>query len=104
VSPVGRDPCGWVHREVVGSRAAPAGLEGELVVLALRRACEATEVEKIKSIGDAYMAVGGLPGTRADHIGAIAELAIGMVSSVRDVEPADGRPWRTGSGSTPDPQ
>jgi adenylate cyclase len=70
----------------------------------LRRACEATEVEKIKSIGDAYMAVGGLPGTRADHIGAIAELAIGMVSSVRDVEPADGRPWRTGSGSTPDPQ
>jgi adenylate cyclase len=56
--------------------------------------CESTEVEKIKTIGDAYMAVGGLPGTRADHIGAIAELAIGMVSSVRDVEPADGRPWQ----------
>ncbi len=56
--------------------------------------CESTEVEKVKTIGDAYMAVGGLPGTRADHIGAVAELAILMVSSVRDVEPADGRPWQ----------
>ena len=56
--------------------------------------CEATEVEKVKTIGDAYMAVGGLPGTRADHIGAVAELAILMVSLVRDVEPADGRPWQ----------
>jgi class 3 adenylate cyclase len=56
--------------------------------------CEETEVEKIKTIGDAYMAVGGLSGTRADHTVAIAELAIGMVSSIRDIEPADGPPWR----------
>jgi adenylate/guanylate cyclase family protein len=40
------------------------------------------------------MAVGGLPGTRADHIDAIADLAIGMISSVRDVEPTDEPPWR----------
>jgi class 3 adenylate cyclase len=35
-------------------------------------------VEKIKTIGDAYMAVAGLPEPRQDHAEAIAELAIGM--------------------------
>ena len=35
-------------------------------------------VEKIKTIGDAYMAAGGLPVPRADHAEAIAELALAM--------------------------
>src|SRR3954454_25260716 len=35
-------------------------------------------VEKIKTIGDAYMAAGGIPGPRADHAEAIAELALAM--------------------------
>jgi adenylate cyclase len=33
-------------------------------------------LEKIKTIGDAYMAVGGLPAFRSDHAEAIAELAL----------------------------
>jgi class 3 adenylate cyclase len=39
---------------------------------------EARELEKIKTIGDAYMVAGGLPDPRTDHAEAIAELAIEM--------------------------
>ena len=35
-------------------------------------------VEKIKTIGDAYMVVGGLPKPRPDHIVAIADMALDM--------------------------
>lgn len=35
-------------------------------------------LEKIKTIGDAYMVVGGLPQPRPDHPMAIAEMALGM--------------------------
>jgi class 3 adenylate cyclase len=34
------------------------------------------ELEKIKTIGDAYMVVGGLPGPRPDHAAAIADMAL----------------------------
>lgn len=40
--------------------------------------CEQHDLEKIKTIGDAYMAVGGLPQPRPDHAAAIANLAIDM--------------------------
>ncbi|MEB3231195.1 MAG: adenylate/guanylate cyclase domain-containing protein [Leptolyngbyaceae bacterium] len=36
------------------------------------------QLEKIKTIGDAYMAVGGLPMARADHAEAIAHMALDM--------------------------
>jgi class 3 adenylate cyclase len=39
---------------------------------------ESLGVEKIKTIGDAYMAVAGAPIEREDHADAIADLAIGM--------------------------
>ena len=39
-------------------------------------------LEKIKTIGDAYMVVGGLPTPREDHAEAIAELALNMIESV----------------------
>jgi len=35
-------------------------------------------VEKIKTIGDAYMVVGGLPTARPDHVEAIADMALAM--------------------------
>jgi adenylate cyclase len=35
-------------------------------------------LEKIKTIGDAYMVAGGLPDPRADHVEAVAELALEM--------------------------
>ncbi|NBR85143.1 MAG: response regulator [Verrucomicrobia bacterium] len=45
---------------------------------------EAQGLEKIKTIGDAYMVVGGLPIPRADHAHAIAELALNMIGAVEE--------------------
>ncbi|HEY9700202.1 MAG TPA: adenylate/guanylate cyclase domain-containing protein [Trichocoleus sp.] len=39
-------------------------------------------LEKIKTIGDAYLVVGGLPTPRADHAAAIADLALAMQTSI----------------------
>jgi adenylate cyclase len=48
--------------------------------------CEQMGVEKIKTIGDAYLAVGGLPGTRADHAAAVAETALGMADVIKGID------------------
>jgi len=42
-------------------------------------------VEKIKTIGDAYMAVAGLPEGRPDHAETAAELALGMLAALERV-------------------
>ncbi len=44
---------------------------------------EAQGLEKIKTIGDAYMVVGGLPTPRDDHADAVAELALNMMACVK---------------------
>ena len=41
-------------------------------------------VEKIKTIGDAYMAVAGLPSKREDHASAVAKLALGMLKVIHE--------------------
>ncbi len=46
---------------------------------------QAHGVEKIKTIGDAYMAVAGLPVPRDDHAQAVAAMALGMLESFRGV-------------------
>ncbi|MGA1236844.1 MAG: adenylate/guanylate cyclase domain-containing protein [Limisphaerales bacterium] len=49
-------------------------------------------VEKIKTIGDAYMVVGGLPVAREDHAGAVAAMALDMLKVAARVEvPGGGR-------------
>jgi len=42
-------------------------------------------VEKIKTIGDAYMAVAGLPEPREDHAEAVAGMGLGMLEAFRGV-------------------
>jgi class 3 adenylate cyclase len=44
-------------------------------------------LEKIKTIGDAYMVVGGLPVPRSDHAEAVAEMAFDMLKVVARVQP-----------------
>lgn len=44
--------------------------------------CERLGLEKIKTIGDAYMVVGGLPEPRADHAEAIAKMALDMQTEI----------------------
>ena len=53
---------------------------------------EAAGLEKIKTIGDAYMVVGGLPTPRADHLAAILELAMAMCHAISDVRTPHGEP------------
>jgi adenylate cyclase len=42
-------------------------------------------LEKIKTIGDAYMVVGGLPTARADHAEAIAQMALDMQTELQQI-------------------
>lgn len=54
------------------------------------RLAERHGLEKIKTIGDSYLAVGGLPLPRADHAEAVAEMALGMLEAVRDLNSDSG--------------
>jgi len=49
-------------------------------------------VEKIKTIGDAYMVAGGIPVPRQDHAEAIAEMALAMLPEVRRCAAETGLP------------
>ena len=43
------------------------------------------DLEKIKTIGDAYMVVGGLPGQSPDHVERVADMAIELCEQVRRI-------------------
>ena len=51
---------------------------------------ESLGLEKIKTIGDAYMAVGGLPIPRPDHAELCADMALGMYQDLRDFNEQNG--------------
>jgi PAS domain S-box-containing protein len=60
-------------------------------------------LEKIKTIGDAYMVVAGLPTPRKDHAEAIAEMALDMQQAIAKVSADTGVPFsiRIGINSGP---
>jgi class 3 adenylate cyclase len=47
-------------------------------------------LEKIKTVGDAYMVVGGLPEPRSDHAQAVADLALEMLRVIGQLPPLPG--------------
>jgi class 3 adenylate cyclase len=49
-------------------------------------------LEKIKTIGDAYMVVGGLPKPRADHAEAVAAMALDMLEEVAQLSTQSAKP------------
>jgi adenylate cyclase len=51
-------------------------------------------LEKIKTIGDSYMAVGGLPVASADHTQAVADMALGMQRAIAEISEASGENLR----------
>jgi adenylate cyclase len=51
-------------------------------------------VEKIKTMGDAYMAVGGLPGGNGSHAQAIADTALDMLKGIARFLKQDGQPYQ----------
>jgi adenylate cyclase len=76
------------------ARLTPAALIEEMNVLfsGFDAICRRTGVEKIKTIGDAYMAVAGLDGA-GDHATAVAEAALQMVEQVA-ASAGGGAGWR----------
>ncbi|HEY9749271.1 MAG TPA: adenylate/guanylate cyclase domain-containing protein [Allocoleopsis sp.] len=64
----------------LAARISPTELVNLLnqIFSAFDRLAERHGLEKIKTIGDAYMAVGGVPLPRQDHAEAIAEMALDM--------------------------
>ncbi len=49
---------------------------------AFDRLAEVHKLEKIKTIGDAYMVVGGMPTPRSDHVEAVANMALDMQQEI----------------------
>jgi adenylate cyclase len=85
--------------DMVGFTKVAAHHPPEQVVAFLERVFAAFDelvdkhgLEKIKTIGDAYMAAAGLPTQRADHTAAMADLALDMVDAVARIEPLDAGP------------
>jgi class 3 adenylate cyclase len=49
-------------------------------------------LEKIKTIGDEYMVVGGLPTPRTDHVEAVADMALDVQAAMDQFKGSDDRP------------
>jgi class 3 adenylate cyclase len=66
------------------------------VFSAFDEVCDRHGVEKIKTIGDAYMAVGGLPEPREGHLEVLASAALEMLEVAKEVGAAEGLVMRAG--------
>jgi class 3 adenylate cyclase len=73
------------------------------VFLTFDRLADRYDLEKIRTIGDSYMVVGGAPISRADHAEAVAEMALDMRSEIAAMTTPDGDPLniRIGINSGP---
>jgi class 3 adenylate cyclase len=87
----------------ISSDLAPATLVEELNVLfsAFDAICERTGVDKIKTVGDAYLAVGGLDGDAAAGETGIADAALRMQAFATERAPAGGWQVRIGIHAGP---
>jgi PAS domain S-box-containing protein len=80
----------------ISSRIAPLELVNLLnqIFSDFDKLAERYGLEKIKTIGDAYMVAGGLPLPRANHAEAIAEMALEMQASIQRFQDDRGEPFR----------
>ena len=80
----------------MSSRSSPEALVSLLnkVFSRFDALVEVGGLEKIKTIGDAYMVVAGLPESRDDHAQAIARLALAMVAATAEVAWDTGEPLK----------
>lgn len=89
----------------LSSNISPHDLVKQLnkIFSAFDRLAQRLNLEKIKTIGDAYMVVGGLPTPRADHAEAIAQMALDMQEEIAQFTRDNGEPLhiRIGISSGP---
>ena len=85
--------------DLVGFTALSASTTPEQLVTMLDelfsrfdRLAEAHGLEKIKTIGDAYMVVAGIPQPHAEHAAAIARMGLDMLAAVADYAQRTGAP------------
>lgn len=80
----------------LSARVSPVELVGQLnqIFSAFDQLAEQCGLEKIKTIGDAYMVVGGLPTPRTDHAEAIARIALKMQDVISKFQTDAGEPFR----------
>jgi class 3 adenylate cyclase len=83
--------------DIVGFTELAGHLEPAAVVAMLNRVFSAFDelserfgLEKIKTIGDAYMVAAGLPEPRPDHAEAIARMALAMQHALGEINAAEG--------------
>ncbi len=78
----------------------PAGIISELndIFTAFDRIAEQFGCERLKTMGDAYMAVSGIPEPTADHAANIAKLAVLMVRYLKRRNEAHRQKWRARIG------
>ena len=88
----GFDDVSVLFADLVGFTALSARLAPTELIELLNRVfssfdelAEKHGVEKIKTIGDAYMAAGGLPEPRKDHLASLAAMALDMQDRVREL-------------------
>ncbi|MBX7057867.1 MAG: adenylate/guanylate cyclase domain-containing protein [Leptospirales bacterium] len=88
-----------VFADLVGFTALSAAMRPEDIVELLNRVFSSFDervrslgLEKIKTIGDAYMAAGGAPAAMAEHRQAAAEMALYMVERVDQLARESGLP------------
>jgi adenylate cyclase len=95
--------------DLVGFTSTSAHHAPEQVVAFLDRVFAAFDalvekygVEKIKTIGDAYMVASGVPAPRTDHTAAVADLALDMLAAAQSIPPIDAQvQLRVGISSGP---
>ncbi|MBL8019930.1 MAG: adenylate/guanylate cyclase domain-containing protein [Leptospirales bacterium] len=58
-------------------------------------------VEKIKTIGDSYMVVSGVPSPRGDHVEVMADLALDMLETMKEIQEKHNLKIRIGIHSGP---
>lgn len=86
--------------DIIGFTPASAKLSAEHLVRSLNmlftcydRLSDKHGIEKIKTIGDAYFAVAGLPVPRLDHAEAIIDLALEMMEETEKLKPRLAAPF-----------
>jgi PAS domain S-box-containing protein len=83
-----------VNFTTLSSNISASDLVGLLnrIFLVFDDLCEKHGLEKIKTIGDAYMVVGGLPTPQANHVEAIADMALDMQQAIAQFTTQQGYP------------
>jgi class 3 adenylate cyclase len=89
VSVMFADLCGFT---ALSRKTTPENLVRMLneIFTAFDNIVESHRVEKIKTIGDCYMMVGGLPNHRDDHAHVVADAAIEMVEALKTINEKNG--------------